>query len=343
MSARTTWAGRLRESALWLGAGLGVLCLVLGALALVLDVRPLVFRSGSMSPGIESGALALARDVPASELEVGDVVSVMSGRNVRITHRIVSIDRTEDGTVLHLKGDANAAPDAEAYPVDSAYRVFADVPWAGHVVNAASTPWGLLVCGGFVTFLLVSAFGRGRREKDDGDSDGAGDGGGTRIGGVRKKPRRSVRRATRRAAAVSTTGMLVAGGVCLAPISTMATFSDTAVVTGGSLTALTVPAPTAPVCTPGVNATVSWTSAGPNYSYYVTATRVSDGAVAYSGFQTSTSITFTTGLLGNLLSTNFVARIRAVPTGTNAWLSSGSITSNFRTRTLGLGTDCGHF
>lgn len=140
-------------------------------------------------------------------------------------------------------------------------------------------------------------------------------------------------------AIVAAAGVIAAGA---GPIGTMAAFSDTSRVNGGALVPLTVPPPTSPACASGLNATVSWASAGPNYSYFVTATRVSDGFVAYSGYQTGTSITFTTGLLGNLLSSNFVARIRAVPTGANQWQSSGSITSNFRSRTLGLGTTCGH-
>lgn len=329
MNSRSKLVRGAREGALWLGASLGVLCLVLGALALVLDVRPLVFKSGSMSPEIEAGALALAREVPASELAVGDVVSVTSERHVRITHRIVSVETTEAGTVLRLKGDANDAPDAESYQVDDAYRVFADVPYAGYAVNAASTPWGLLICGGFVTLLLVSAFG-GR-------------------GGAIKRPNPpgrhpAGRHTTRVVAGAATAGLLVTSAAGVAPIKTVAAFSDSSVVTGGVLTSLTVPPPTSPTCvTNGVlltTATIGWTSSGPNYSYRLDVRRAGETVIQQTNITTGTNFTYSVTLLSGLLSSSLVVTVRAFPTGSPTWLSSGSVTKNLRVKTLALGVEC---
>ncbi|QIX26921.1 signal peptidase I [Nocardioides sp. JQ2195] len=251
MTTRVRWTHWMREGALWSGAVLGALCLVLSGLALALDARPLVFKSGSMSPEIEAGALALAKEVPATELRVGDVVSVETGRNVRITHRIVSIDHTDDGVILHLKGDANPAPDAEAYPVEDAYRVFLDVPWAGHVVNAASTPGGLLLCGAFVSLLLVSAFGRGQDEDASGkrDAERSGSGGNApdaTAGSVGDGT--GLRRVSRMIALGTSAAVLLAGGVASAPTGTLATFSDTSQVSSGSITAFTVKGPASVTC-----------------------------------------------------------------------------------------------
>jgi hypothetical protein len=78
----------LRETLLNLGAGLGVMCLLAAVAAIGFGIRPLVFRSGSMGPEIGTGALGLARTVPAAELAVGDVVSVVNSRGVRVTHRV---------------------------------------------------------------------------------------------------------------------------------------------------------------------------------------------------------------------------------------------------------------
>ena len=50
-----------REVLLTSGAVIGALCILLPLGALVFGVTPLVFRSGSMSPAIETGALGLAR------------------------------------------------------------------------------------------------------------------------------------------------------------------------------------------------------------------------------------------------------------------------------------------
>ncbi len=199
-----------------------------------------------MSPEIEAGALALARETPAKEINKGDIVSVVDPTGTRVTHRVVSVEQTDGGAVLQLKGDANSTPDSETYTVDKAYRVFVDVPWAGHVVNAASTPWGLLICGGFVTLLLVSAFG-GRRKEDDEPGPPA-----DRKGG---------RQATRVIAGAATAGLLVTTATGVAPINTMAMFSDTSLVTGGTLTALTVPPPVVSCGTLSVGTTrLNWTA-----------------------------------------------------------------------------------
>ena len=74
---RMLWWGR--QTLLTVGAALGAACLVVAAASALFDVRPLVFQSGSMAPTITTGALALSHDVAASELAVGDVVSVPTG------------------------------------------------------------------------------------------------------------------------------------------------------------------------------------------------------------------------------------------------------------------------
>lgn len=255
----TVLRDRIREIALWVGAVLGMLCLLLAALAWIFDVRPLVFRSGSMSPAIEAGALALAREVPADQVEQGDVVSVMDSRGVRVTHRVVSVDTTGEQVALQLKGDANPEADRETYRVDEVHRVIGDVPWLGHVVNAASTPWGLLVCGGFVALLLVTAFGRPR---NGGSSTSAGK-----------------RAALPALALVATSALLVTD---VAPVDTMAAWSDSSRVGTGAMTALTVTPPGNAFCDSGLLEflSVNWThNDARNVSYKVVVTRVGTGEV----------------------------------------------------------------
>ncbi|MFT4009140.1 MAG: signal peptidase I [Nocardioidaceae bacterium] len=144
---------------------------LLGAVALLavvagwlFQVTPLVFRSGSMGPDINTGALGLARQVPASDLRVGDVVSVTAADGVRITHRVTRIaDAPERGEVsLTLKGDANEVPDAAPYVVSSADRVFAHVDGVGYVVAWLSSPAAMFAGGLVAAWLLLTVF-RGRR------------------------------------------------------------------------------------------------------------------------------------------------------------------------------------
>ncbi|KRA32651.1 MULTISPECIES: signal peptidase I [unclassified Nocardioides] len=141
-----------REALLWVGGALGTLCLLSLLAGWMFNVTPLVFSSGSMSPAYEAGALGLAHEVPAPDLEVGDVVSVVNAQGDRVTHRIVETVPVGNGSVLTLQGDTNNVPDAEAYAVTSADRVSFGIPYAGYVLNAAASPFGLLVIA-----LLVGA------------------------------------------------------------------------------------------------------------------------------------------------------------------------------------------
>ncbi|MGW0173598.1 hypothetical protein ACWDUM_07105 [Rhodococcus sp. NPDC003322] len=167
---------RGREIALNVGAIAGLICVLAAAASFFFGIKPLVFRSGSMSPDIPTGALALARTTPAADLAVGDVVSVENEQGTRITHRIhdiVSGDST--GAVLILKGDANRDADISPYPVTEADRVFFSVPGLGYAVSWLSSPAAIFLGGAFVGGLMVLAFGPASKSKDN-ESD-SGDGG----------------------------------------------------------------------------------------------------------------------------------------------------------------------
>jgi len=84
---------------------------------------PALFRPGSLSPAIGTGALAGSRTVDAEEIRVGDVVTVNGGSGVRVTHRVQSVRYADGQASLVLKGDANNVPDDRVYVVSAADRV----------------------------------------------------------------------------------------------------------------------------------------------------------------------------------------------------------------------------
>lgn len=171
-----TWQRRAREIVLWAGAILGLLCIVWTIVMLAFGLTPLVFTSGSMSPAIDAGDLAFAKTIDADEIEVGDIVSVVNDKGTRITHRVVRVDPTEDGAVLTLKGDANAAPDEQVYAVTTVEKVMFAVPKAGYVVTAVGSPIGMFIGGLLVAAALFLAFGRrGEAESEPGDPRAGGD------------------------------------------------------------------------------------------------------------------------------------------------------------------------
>ncbi|KAA1399232.1 signal peptidase I [Aeromicrobium ginsengisoli] len=222
-----------REAALTGGAILGCVCLAATVAGYAFGITPLVFRSGSMSPAIHTGDLAVARTVDARSLDVGDIVSVINADGHRVTHRLRDMSAEGDARQLTLQGDANQAPDAEVYTVTRAERVLFDVPKAGYVVSAASGPGGLFVLGAYVTGMLVLAFRR--RPPDDPVAP-------TKRGGARKAGRRT--RVAARSAVVAVTGATLA----VAAPASAAFWTDPAPVTGTSLTAYTLPAPATFTC-----------------------------------------------------------------------------------------------
>ncbi|MDO9380343.1 MAG: signal peptidase I [Nocardioidaceae bacterium] len=325
---------RLRSVLLNVGALLGVLCIVAGLASVLLDVRPLVFRSGSMSPEIRTGAVALARDTDAPDLRVGDVVSVTNAEGARITHRIVSLQGSGDTRLLRLRGDDNRTPDEETYPVVRVPRVFAHLNGAGFAVSWLSTPPAVFLGGLLSGVLLVLVFGGhrastppGRRRDDPGDS-----------------------AARSRAAGHATTGLAVllvlgavTGAVVARPTTTLAAWSSNASATSGSFSTLTVLPVDAVSCTNGSGRVViGWKHKSLDYDYALTITRVSDPSMVSTGSLPGTGAVgsdlqfpITTGLLtGTLVGTiEYDVAVRSRLKGSPNWVSTPKV---YRIRTVSV-------
>ncbi|MGQ3383485.1 signal peptidase I [Glutamicibacter sp. TV12E] len=161
-SDRASSLGPFQKILLNTCAALGTLCLVMAVLALAFGIKPLVFASGSMSPGIPTGSLGLAVPAAAEDVVVGDVVSVVNSGNQRITHRVV--EKVPGGLVL--KGDANPVPDLETYQAGQVDRLFVGIPGLGYVVSWLSQPWAYSLGGLLCAYLLFIAF-RGKGSAED--------------------------------------------------------------------------------------------------------------------------------------------------------------------------------
>ncbi|RBA39789.1 signal peptidase I [Dietzia maris] len=164
-----------RELALNIGAIAGLICIVAASLSMFLGFKPLVFQSGSMSPSIQTGALAFARTVPADQLEVGDVVSVTNASGVRITHRVAGLEPVGGGEMMMtMRGDANGADDPVPYYVSEADRVVCHINGLGYAVAWLSNPVAIFLGGIVAGGLLVIAFGRTRTTTTDESASGEG-------------------------------------------------------------------------------------------------------------------------------------------------------------------------
>ncbi len=120
----------------------------------------ILFRTGSMSPTIPAGSVAIVQQIPASEVHVGDVVTVDRPGQLPVTHRVRLI---EDGPsaaarLLTLRGDANAQDDPAPYPVSTVRIVRFAIPGLAPVIVAFGNPF---VLGGLTlgaSALVVWAF-----------------------------------------------------------------------------------------------------------------------------------------------------------------------------------------
>ena len=242
---------RLREATLWAGAALGVLSVVAGTAVMFFGFTFLIFRSGSMGPEIPTGSLALARTVPAAELEVGDVVSVLAANGARITHRLVSSTVRGDEASLILQGDTNATPDQEIYQVTEAERSIVSVPYAGYVVTVLLSPAGLLAAVCLSGMLMLLAFG----------SQPTREGGPTPPGGRHRGDNPGRGRRSIVGAGVVATVTVTVSAAGLGVSGTSAYFSDQGTVTGAnkSFTAATIATPATPSTKRlPLSVTVSW-------------------------------------------------------------------------------------
>ena len=324
--SRSRVLGAARQVGLTLGAVVGTLCILAALAAVVLDVRPLVFRSGSMSPTIGTGALAIAQRVDASTLEVGQVVSVPTQAGERVTHRIQAVQHQDGSAVLQLKGDANETPDAAPYVVTHADKVVFSVPWLGYAVGWAAGPTGLFVLGLYAAFLLRVIVRSDVRP--DSPTHRAGE--------------------AARGAVTVTTALVLVGGTLAAgallgarTMPTLAAWADPAAVSGTTMSAYTVPAPDGSSCavvTPGTGSdrgvNLTWpATVAPlpalSYSSAVSGLVSSTTNVATVGSNKQLQVHYNPGTAANQ---NKIVTVQATgyPTGTPSWLG-GTTSWKFRT------------
>jgi signal peptidase len=126
----------------------------------VLGITPMVVLSGSMSGDaedhIEVGDLIFVGKTEAEELEVGDVIAFMEGKVV-VTHRIIEIQRDENGVLLFTtKGDANNAQDQRPVTASNLVGIYkARIPKVGDFALFLQTPMGMVLFIGLPLLAFI--------------------------------------------------------------------------------------------------------------------------------------------------------------------------------------------
>jgi signal peptidase I len=82
--------------------------------ALAGGYRFFIVMSGSMGPGIPTGAVVMSKPRPGTSVKVGEIVTFVApdGSARLITHRVYAIVHHEGKTGYRTKGDANPIPDS---------------------------------------------------------------------------------------------------------------------------------------------------------------------------------------------------------------------------------------
>lgn len=148
------------DALLWLAALAGVICIVLVVLAFTAQITLIMFRTGSMSPTIPAGSVAVVQRIPASGIAVGDVVTVDRAGELPVTHRVTSIapGAVPDERIITMRGDANTSDDPFPYTVSSARIVLFSVPGVASLIAGMGNPVVLGTLTLAATTLVVWAF-----------------------------------------------------------------------------------------------------------------------------------------------------------------------------------------
>ncbi len=158
----------------WSSVGTAISVAVL-ALVLFMAVSPVIgFRfdpvlSGSMSPTIEVGDLAISSSVDNEDIKVGDII-VFRHSGILICHRVIGID-AEAGWI-QTQGDANEDPDPYTITYnDVVTEVGLVVPYTGHAVLFLKSVYGWVLIFVLIAAMLLLGWYEDR-EKDDSTSGG---------------------------------------------------------------------------------------------------------------------------------------------------------------------------
>jgi signal peptidase I len=129
---------------------------------------------GSMSPTFERGSAIYSKPVAVEALQVGDIITYVppprTGIDTLVTHRIIEITQTDDGSPLfRTQGDANDAVDPWTFTLDADRQnvVYFSVPHLGTVLThlaqpdvrqvVIGIPAGLIAVGAVLDLLGVTS------------------------------------------------------------------------------------------------------------------------------------------------------------------------------------------
>lgn len=148
-SGKNWWVG-IADVLLWIAAVSGLVSIGLVIASFGFGISLIMFKTGSMSPAIPAGSLAIEREIQASEIHVGDVMTIDRQNQLPISHRVTSVSPDQgEFRAITMRGDANSIDDPIVYVVDHGRIVLFSAPGLSGVVVWLSHPLvhGVLAIG----------------------------------------------------------------------------------------------------------------------------------------------------------------------------------------------------
>lgn len=140
------------------------------AIGVHMGYQAVLMQTGSMTPSINPGDMAiLDRTTPAS-IRVGDAITFVEPdtSNTLVTHRVVAIAQTAAGPMFTTKGDANQAPDRwSVHYSASAWKVSAVLPGVGYALAFLQGTGGRVVVGVLIFVIVLALIGPSSARRDD--------------------------------------------------------------------------------------------------------------------------------------------------------------------------------
>jgi signal peptidase len=114
-----------------------------------------VVYGGSMEPGIPKGSVAVAKPLPPSSVQPGDVIVYrLSGSALPTLHRVLTVEEVDGVINVTTKGDANQTIDPETIQLTgTGSKVVYAVPYLGYILHAHNAGWSKHI---FITFPALA-------------------------------------------------------------------------------------------------------------------------------------------------------------------------------------------
>ncbi len=109
-------------------------------------IKTFCIVSGSMRPEIDINDVVIVKEVPETEINVGDVISFNTDGEI-VTHRIIAIEKGQYNKNLYItKGDANNVEDEEKITYEDIEGKYINkIPKVGKIIFALKSKTTLVI------------------------------------------------------------------------------------------------------------------------------------------------------------------------------------------------------